>query len=534
MSTKINVRSPFYLSYSEPTEPSVELTCSLINLNNLSIDQFGSVTLPNTTYGNILSYTSSDSDFTDGRFATVSTATPRTITFTISIPPNFSNASDDTIDCTASATQPVFTCTGGVTTNGSIPNQSIDTQGDTVTIDLSSYFTQGVDPIQTFDVLNNYPDYFTTILTGNDLEIIGGYRAGVKNLYITASDGDDLTCDATQSIQVTTTAQETYDCDDAYLSGGTIAQDGTITDPDVNGTIASKSLTSGGAHITSYSANNTGSARDVTLFFDITVPTGYSNAGAEFICPKTFIQPSSALPTFDCEVAGLSGQAITSTGIISVGSSRNGSISGFSPIKFDSVTTATERVVDFKITIPASGYNNSGDDPYTCSVTMEQPPSQAALSCGDADWWMDTGVPFMTVAQVEAAFPLGYPAYWNNVSLSIEAKYNSYGAYNTASLGSAATQAVSLHSDNPNLNINKAVCVGHQDSTTQIDSTRSNSSNPSGGQYHRITKTRELYGSPLPSQMGDSYYIKKETNGVISELWLVDWLTGRFRRIDNI
>lgn len=534
MSTKINVRSPFYLSYSEPTEPSVELTCALINLNNLSIDQFGSVTLPNTTYGNILSYTSSDSDFTDGRFATVSTATPRTITFTISIPPNFSNASDDTIDCTASATQPVFTCTGGVTTNGSIPNQSIDTQGDTVTIDLSSYFTQGVDPIQTFDVLNNYPDYFTTILTGNDLEIIGGYRAGVKNLYITASDGDDLTCDATQSIQVTTTAQETYDCDDAYLSGGTIAQDGTITDPDVNGTIASKSLTSGGAHITSYTANNTGSARDVTLFFDITVPTGYSNAGAEVICSKTFSQPSSALPTFDCEVAGLSGQAITSTGIISVGNSRNGSISSLSPIKFDSVTSATERTVDFKVTIPASGYNNSGDDPITCSVTMTQPPAQAILSCGDANWYMDTGQPFMTVAQVEAAFPLGYTAYWNNTSFSVESRYNAYGKNSTGTFASNAGQEVSLHSLDIEDNISKPVCIGHSDATTTINSRRTSSQNPSGGSYFRVTKQKELYGSPLPSQVGESYYIKQETNGVISEIWRVNWETGQFTRIDNI
>lgn len=533
MSTKINVRSPFYLSYSEPTEPSVELTCALINLNNFSVDQFGELTLPNTTYGTILSYTSTDGDFSDGRFSTVGTATSRTVTFTISIPPNFSNASDDTIDCTATATQPVFTCTGGVTTNGSIPNQSIYTQGDTVTIDLSSYFTQGTDPIQSYNILNNYPDFFTTILTGNNLEIIGGYRAGVKNLYVTASDGDDLTCNATQSIQVTTTAQETYDCDDSYLSGGTIAQDGTITDPDVNGTVASKSLTSGGAHITSYSANNTGSARDVTLFFDITVPAGYSNAGAEVICSKTFSQPSSALPTFDCEVAGLSGQAITSTGIISVGRARNGFITNLSPIKFDTVSSSTERTVNFEVTAPSSGYNNNSAK-ITCSVTMTQPPSVAVLSCGDANWYMDNGQSFMTVDQVEAAFPLGYPAYWNNVALSVEARYNTYGTSNNATFSSNANQQVSLHSIYIEQNINKPVCLGHDDATTQINVRRTNSQNPSGGIYYRVTRQNEGIAPPLPKNVVESYYIKQETNGVISEIWFVEWELGRFRRIDNL
>ena len=528
MSTKINVRSPFYLSYSEPTEPSVELTCALINLNNFSVDQFGDITLPNTTYGTILSYTSTDADFSDGRFATVSTATSRTITFTISIPPNFSNASDDTIDCTATDTQPVFTCTGGVTTNGSIPNQSIDTQGDTVTIDLSSYFTQGTDPIQTFTILNNYPDYFSTILTGNDLEIIGGYRAGVKNLYVTASDGDDLTCNATQSIQVTTTAQETYDCDDSYLSGGSIAQDGTITDPDVNGTIASKSLTSGGAHITSHTANNTGSPRDVRLYFDITVPAGYSNAGAEVICDKLFSQPSSALPTFDCEVAGLSGQFITNRGTINVGASRNGFITGFDPITFDEVTSATPRTVDYEVTIPSTGYNNSGDDPITCPVIMEQPAPVAVLTCGDANWYMDTGDRFMTVAQVQAAFPLASPTDWNNPSRSVEARYNLYGANNTATLGSNTIQEVSLHSIYIDENINKPVCIGHQDSTTQI-ATSSNLA-----RYYRVTRINYGGAIPLPSDVVESYYIKKETNGVITEIWLVNWEQGKFTRIDNL
>ena len=53
MSTKINVRSPFYLKFSEPALPSVALTCSLINLQGFAVDEFGNVTLPDSDYGTI-------------------------------------------------------------------------------------------------------------------------------------------------------------------------------------------------------------------------------------------------------------------------------------------------------------------------------------------------------------------------------------------------------------------------------------------------------------------------------------------------
>jgi hypothetical protein len=536
MSTKINARSPFYLSYSEPTEPSVELTCALINLNNMSVDQFGNVTLPNAVYGNILSYTSTDSDFTDGRFATVSTATSRTISFTISIPPSFSNAGDDTIICSATAIQPIFTCSGGVTTNGSIPNQSLNTNGDTVTIDLSSYFTQGVLPILRYNVTNNYPDVFSYILDGNDLTIVANRKAGTQNLYVEASDGDSLTCNATQSIQITTTAQESYDCTDAYIVDGSIAQDGTITDPTVNGVIASKSLTSGGAHITSVPANTSGSAQNITLYFDITVPTGYSNTGAEVICSKTFSQPSASLPLFDCSVAGLSGQAITQTGTINVGVSRVGFITDFSPLKFDSVTSSTSRTVDYTVTAPSTGYSNSGDT-ITCSVTMIQPAPPAVLTCGNSFWYGSSSIrDFMTVAQVQAAYPLAQPTEWYNTARSFEAEFLRLGADNKAVLGDAANAEIKLNSDTMELNINTPVCIGHNINYNSVEVRRTQSGNPSGGFYKRVTKIKEFGYSAAytPAELGESYYIKQEPSGMISEIWLVNWNNGTFTRIDNI
>ena len=81
MSTKINVRSPYYIDVQEPTRPVVELTCTLIALQGFGVDGFGNVVLPNPAYGDILSYSSTDSDFSDGKFDTVLTDTSRTVTF---------------------------------------------------------------------------------------------------------------------------------------------------------------------------------------------------------------------------------------------------------------------------------------------------------------------------------------------------------------------------------------------------------------------------------------------------------------------
>ena len=48
MSTKINVRSPFYLHLDEPTVPLPEYNCSVANLTGFSIDNQGVITLPTT------------------------------------------------------------------------------------------------------------------------------------------------------------------------------------------------------------------------------------------------------------------------------------------------------------------------------------------------------------------------------------------------------------------------------------------------------------------------------------------------------
>ena len=390
MSTKINVRSPYFLAYSEPTIPTPVFDCFIANPRNFSINQQGILTLPTLDYGTI---TAVDTE----KFATVTSPTSRTVTLTIQIPIGFSNTeTDGFITCDVSATQPAFvagtTCTQNVTTSGSIPAQTITVGGNSVTVDLSSYFTGGT--IAGYNIINFHTNLVTAGINSNTLTLTSNQIGGTKTIYIEAFESASGTCTAVQSISVTVNGlSAAFDCTAANLAngGGSIAQDGTITDPVSIAEITAKSLTSGGAHITSVSANTGGSAQDVTLFFDLTAPAGYTNAGATVICSKTFSQQAtSTLPAFTCDIANLTEQGISTRGDIHIGKTQLGTIQDFTPISFAEVTTATDRSVDFTVLIP-SGYSNTGDgsQTLTCTKTITQPSSLGV--CGSNSYFISSG-----------------------------------------------------------------------------------------------------------------------------------------------
>jgi len=404
MSTKINVRSPFYLNLTEPVRPLPAFTCGIADIKNLSIDQQGQITEPTLRYGFVDSITSTDGDFSNGRFATVSTATARTLTIRILIPSTgFSNLADVYIDCDQTVTQPALitsqptpedppvSCTGGPTTSGSIPSQTLDSGGDSTTIDLSSYFTQGSEAIAGYSIYN--PGVIVNAsVSGNTLTLSSNASGGTTTVYISAYDNAANSCTATQSVSVTVNTTETFACINNGINaiqGGSIAQDGTITNPNSVGTINFISETEGGSAITSYPANTTGSDRSVTLWFNITAPGGYVNAGSAINCSLTFTQPSD-LPTFTCAIANLSGQRIATNGSISKGTASEGTISDWSPKDFDPVSTATSRSVTFYVTPPASGYSNSGGSDISCSVTITQPADLP--TCGTNSFYISAGV----------------------------------------------------------------------------------------------------------------------------------------------
>ena len=400
MATKINVRSPFYLNLSEPVRPLPTFTCGVADIKNLSIDQQGQISTPTLSYGYIDSITSSDAGFSNGKFATVSTATARNLTIRILIPSGFSNLDDAYIDCDQVVTQPALitsqptpsdppvTCSNGPTINGSIPSQTLDSDGDSTTIDLTSYFTQGTEAIAGYDIFNPSAVVNASI-SGNTLTLSSNAIGGTTTLYVSAYDTVADSCTATQGVTVTVNADETYACTNngiSALSGGSIAQDGTITNPISTGTITAIKETSGGSSISSYSANNTGSDRPVTLYFDITAPGGYINAGSTIECSLSFTQPSD-LPTFDCSIANLSGQQISTKGSVYQGKSQFGTISDWSPKSFAEVSTETSRSVTFTVDVP-SGYSNSGT--ISCTKTITQPAPVA--TCGTNTFYISAGL----------------------------------------------------------------------------------------------------------------------------------------------
>lgn len=384
--SKINARSPFYLSYTTPTAPTPEFTCTIANASGFEIDQEGVITEPKLSYGSIKSFTSSDAGFSNGKYATVTTDTTRTVVFKINIPSGFSNTASATIDCSIQATQTkkvtsgsTPTCSGGPTTNGSIPNQSIASGGNTVTVNLASYFSAGSSSIAGYTVVNYHQSFVQMSVATSTLTLTSLNVGGVNTVYVQAFDNDANTCTAVQSIQVTVTVSAAFDCTAAGLTGGGITQAGVITNPNLVGTITQIRATSGGSAITSVAANSGSSAQNVTLYFLITAPSGYSNAGSSIECSKTFSQAGTTAPTFTCDDAGLSGQAIYDTGSIKVGDAEKGTIASYTPATgFDNnITSDTQRSVTFNITIP-SGYASAGGT-LNCTKTLLQPAPLAPL-----------------------------------------------------------------------------------------------------------------------------------------------------------
>ena len=385
--SKINARSPFYASFSTPTKPSPEFTCTIANGTGLSISQEGIITEPQFEQGTIDSFTSSDSGFADGKYATVTVDTLRTLVFRLAIPSGFSNSSAGFLNCTLTFTQPkrvtsgtTPSCSGGPTVNGSIPAVALNAGGNTSTINLASYFTQGTSAIAGFTVNNYFPSFMQASVSSSTLTITSLNKGGSQKLYVSAFDNDTNTCRPVQTITVTITASSAFTCTDANLKGGSITQAGVLTDPTLVGTITARKLTSGGSAISGppydVGANSATGSVDKTIFFDVTVPSNYTNAGATIECSLAIPQAGTGLDAMDCNDVTLTEQGIYTDGTIKKGKvtikGTEGTIASFDPVDFGIVSTKTDRNIDFTITVP-SGFSNTGSS-IVCSKTVAQPP----------------------------------------------------------------------------------------------------------------------------------------------------------------
>ena len=397
MSTKINVRSPFYLHLVEPSPPLPDFDCTVAGLVGFAVDNQGIITLPSPAVGVIDSISSDDGDFANNKFPAEGTDTSRTIKIKLLIPTGYANTSDIFFECPVTATQAGTTssvvqptvCTTTVTTSGSIGGQSLSVGGSSVDIDLAGFFTGET----TYDASNLNPTLVTAALSGSVLTLSPNVIAGSTTVYGIGRDNSyPATCEATQSIAVTVTDSTTaFSCTaptNPALQGGGISQAGVITNPSTIGTITKIMATSGGGAITSVAANSGTNAQNVTLFFNITVPSGYSNASATVECSATFSQAGTAAPTFTCSLANLTGQAIARNGAIFLGTAALGTVKSFTAptTPFTDVATDTSRTVVYQIEIP-SGYANAGST-IDCSVTMTQPATVSI--CGTNQFYLSS------------------------------------------------------------------------------------------------------------------------------------------------
>jgi len=485
--SKINARSPFYLNYQTPTEPSPEFTCAIANVKNFSVDQEGVITLPVLDFGKIHETTSSDAGYSDGKYATVTTNTTRTLTVTINIPPGFSNSGF--LDCDVTTTQPkkvttgtAPSCTGGPTKVGTIPNQTLSSGGGTATISLGSYFSGATN----YSILNYHRSFVHMSISGSTLTLTASNTGGTRAVFVRARDSQSNTCTAVQAINVTVNVSASLDCTGANLQGGSISQSGAITKPKANGTVGTIKATSGGSAITSVSANSGSTAQNVTLFFDITVPAGYSNAGSTIECSKTFSQPGVSLPEFDCTQLTLTGGGVFTNGTIKQADTNRGTITKFSPLRFAKVSTETPRTITYFITPPSSGYTNSGGSDIQCTDTVTQPPDIPV--CGTNSYFINQG-----------------------------AANSSEDTYCQTTLPTQAATLVKSTATSLLGATGKTVCYTNSagQSTSFLNG---------GNKYHRIDTFRNY--SQLDSSSGGFVLWRINDSGVITEVWRWECASG--------
>ena len=389
MSTKINIRSPFLLNITEPVIPLPTFSCDTAALTGFAVDNQGVITNPTPAYGIIDSISSSDSGFSNNKYATVSSDTTRTITVRVRIPFGYTNTASVFFDCQSQTTQAGLTasnvqtpCTVTVTTQGSISAQTIAVGGTSVDIALAGFFNNET----VYAVTNGYGTLITTALSGSTLTIAPNAIGGSGTIYVEGRDGNyPTTCAAVQSIAVTVNgaaSPPTFSCTTANLNGGSVSTAGVITNPSTTAVITGISLTNGGSLITSVPANSGSTAQNVTLFFKLTVPAGYSNAGATLYCSKVFSQDGTSPPTFTCSIAALTQQSISKNGSIFIGSAAVGTVKSFTTPDWlgTTVSSNTPRDIVFQVLIPSGYANANGSNTIDCTRTLTQPATLATVA----------------------------------------------------------------------------------------------------------------------------------------------------------
>lgn len=390
MSTKINVRSPFYLEFTEPVQTLGTFTCATANLQNFAVQSDGAVIEPTIAYGLII-----DETATSFAANTSGSSISRSITYTIEIPEGYSNVADSTIDCTVTVDQPTQTAQEDPVQNnncptfsGSIPSYSNVSSG--TVINLASYFTAGAGAsIDSYEIIRYGSAGIGYELTGSSLKLISSVNCASASFVVIAHNSADACSVRSNGFNASSNCVEddgqggtqpiNYNCEEAELNGGSIKQDGqhtkaafvigSVKELRYNGSVLSPPYNVG--------VNNSGSSLSKTITYRMYIPPGYNNysPGATFDCPLTYSQPAVAeARAFECGDAGLAYMFISKKGNIAEGSASEGTIKSWTPQSFPEVTTDTPRTVTFTITAPndPNKYSNANQD-IDCDKVLFQP-----------------------------------------------------------------------------------------------------------------------------------------------------------------
>tara|TARA_R110000744_G_scaffold185370_1_gene304803 strand:- start:648 stop:2168 length:1521 start_codon:yes stop_codon:yes gene_type:complete len=389
MSTKTNVRSPFFLDLTAPVQTLGTFTCTTAGLTNFSVASSGLVTNPQLLVGTIVGQ-----DYTEFVVNTTGSSISRTVIYKISIPSGYTNVNDATIDCPQTFLQPTQASNENPSVNnncptfaGTIPNS---TGSASTAIALSSgaspYFTSGSGAnISSYEIIKSPSNAAVdAVLTGTapsqTLTISSSIDCASASFIVKAKQSSDACTAISNSFTFASPNCGAYDCSDAILTGGSIEQDGTFNLAEIKGVGTYNAIVYDGTTYNPYSAinlgaNTSGSNVDKQVIYKLNIPNGYSNSGVFTCAAITYSQTSSTqLPTFDCNAIQASGGFISEQGNIAPPTLGTGTLFSWTPQKFAEVSTNTPQTIYLTVTPPASNYSNSGGANITnCPYQITQP-----------------------------------------------------------------------------------------------------------------------------------------------------------------
>jgi len=397
MSTKINVRSPFFLSLTEPTQTLGIFTCATAKLTNFSVDSSGTINNPNIRNGAIIDQTVYGFAVNSG-----SSTISRSVTYTISIPPNYTNSGDATIDCPQTFNQPFQTpqenpsendtcptfngSTANPNNSNNVPNLSGIAINTPQTIDVDSFFTAGADQaIGSYTVERvSGSNSVSAVISGTGSSVICTIQSTtscVTSTFYFRAVNTSGSCKArSNSFTFTTSGCAAYACADTGrdTTTGRIEQNGTVHKSTYSDSASLNKLLYGSTDISTslnVGPNNTGSDRTIVLTYRFNVPIGYTNSGT-INCDISYTQKAvQDLLTFGCGDANIDIPFISDQGSIQNPTNKVGlgTYVTHSPLGFQTVTTDTPRTITFTIQPPSSGFTNSGGSNIVCDVSSTQP-----------------------------------------------------------------------------------------------------------------------------------------------------------------